>query len=162
MVLLIAGVFAAAKLRGYYPRGSDTRGLLKSLHYTLGLTVLSLVLVRLIVRSRTSEPEIVPAQAAWQTALARLVHVVLYAAMLGMPLLGWLILSGEGHVIPFYGASLPPLMGENKDLAHSIEGVHEFIGNALYFVIGLHALAALAHHYVFRDNTLTRMLPARS
>jgi cytochrome b561 len=30
-----------------------------------------------------------------------------------------------------------------------------------YFLIGLHALAALFHHYVSRDNTLTRMLPGR-
>jgi cytochrome b561 len=52
-----------------------------------------------------------------------------------------------------------PLIGENKDLAHQIEGAHEFIGNALYFLIGFHALAALAHHYLMKDNTLVRMLP---
>jgi cytochrome b561 len=79
--------------------------------------------------------------------------------MIAMPVLGWLILSGEGKPIPFFGLTLPPLIGENKDLAHQIEGAHEFIGNALYFLIGFHALAALAHHYLMKDNTLVRMLP---
>jgi cytochrome b561 len=31
-----------------------------------------------------------------------------------------------------------------------------------YFLIGIHAAAALAHHYIQRDNTLVRMLPPRS
>jgi cytochrome b561 len=50
-------------------------------------------------------------------------------------------------------------MAENKGLAHQIEDVHVFIGNAFYYLIGFHALAALAHHYLAKDNTLVRMLP---
>jgi cytochrome b561 len=159
MALLIAAVFATTELRGYYPRGSETRDLLKSLHYMLGLSVLVLVAIRIAVRMKSVTPSIMPPLAWWQTAAAHFVHAALYAAMIGMPLLGWLILSADGKAIPFFGLSLPPLIGVEKNLAHALEDVHEFIGNALYFVIGLHAIAALAHHYLFGDNTLTRMLP---
>lgn len=157
--LLIVGVFASIELREYFPKGSDTRNNLKTLHFMLGLTVWLLVLVRLVVRSRERAPQIIPPPSTWQVAAAHAMHALLYAVMIAMPVLGWLVLSGEGKPVPFFGLTLPPLMSENKDLAHRIEDVHVFIGNAFYFLIGFHALAALAHHYLARDNTLVRMLP---
>lgn len=85
-----------------------------------------------------------------------------YVFMIVMPLLGWLILSGENQPVPFFGLQLPALIGENKALAKQFEEIHETIGNVGYFLNGLHATAALAHHYIHRDNTLVRMLPSRS
>ncbi|AGK58343.1 cytochrome B561 [Hyphomicrobium denitrificans 1NES1] len=158
-VLLIAAVFATIELREYFPKGSETRDQLKALHFMLGLTVWLFVLVRLVLRSREHTPQIVPPPSAWQMAAAHVMHALLYAVMIAMPVLGWLVLSGEGKPVPFFGLTLPPLIAENKDLAHQIEDVHVFIGDAFYYLIGLHALAALAHHYLTKDNTLTRMLP---
>lgn len=157
--LLIAAVFAAIELREYFPKGSETRDQLKALHFMLGLTVWLLVFVRLVLRSRERAPRIVPSPSTWQIAASHAMHALLYAVMIAMPVLGWLVLSGEGKPIPFFGLTLPALISENKDLAHRIEDVHVFIGNAFYFLIGFHALAALAHHYVSKDNTLVRMLP---
>ncbi|HLF95708.1 MAG TPA: cytochrome b/b6 domain-containing protein [Methylococcaceae bacterium] len=54
---------------------------------------------------------------------------------------------------------MPALVGESKYLAELIEEVHETAGTVGYFLIGLHAAAALFHHYVVGDNTLRRMLP---
>ena len=34
--------------------------------------------------------------------------------------------------------------------------------SAVCFLIGLHALAALFHHYIVKDNTLLRMMPGRN
>lgn len=162
MVVLIAAVFTAIELKGYYPKGSETRALLTSVHMMLGITVLLLVIVRIGIRIPNSAPPIVPRPAAWQTALAHLTHFTLYAAMIGMPLLGWTMVSAGGHSVPFYGLSLPPIVGENKAFAHQLEEIHEFLGNALYYVIGLHAIGALFHHYVLKDNTLLRMVrPSR-
>ena len=158
MALLIAAVFTAIELKDYYPKGSDTRAFLGSLHMMLGITVLLLVVARIAIRAQNRPPAIVPTPPAWQTGLSHLVHLVLYAAMVGMPLLGWAMVSAGGHSVPFYGLSLPPILPEDKALSHELEEIHEFIGNALYYVIGLHAAAALIHHYVFKDNTLVRML----
>lgn len=157
--LLIVVVFASIELREYFPKGSDMRNNLKTLHFMLGLTVWLLVLVRLVLRSRERAPQIVPPPSAWQMGAAHAMHALLYAVMVVMPVLGWLVLSGEGKPVPFFGLTLPPLIAENKELAKQIEGAHEFVGNAFYFLIGFHALAALAHHYLKKDNTLTRMLP---
>jgi cytochrome b561 len=81
--------------------------------------------------------------------------------MIAMPLLGWLALSAAGKPIPFFGLDLPALTGPDKDFAHSVEEIHETIGTIGYYLIGLHAAAALFHHYFLRDDTMLRMLPRR-
>ncbi len=43
-------------------------------------------------------------------------------------------------------------------MKHLIAEIHEFLGNSLYFLIGIHALAGLWQHYVVKDDTLRRML----
>jgi cytochrome b561 len=162
MFVLLIAVYLTMELRGYFPRGSDTRAALKEWHYMLGLSVLALLVVRLVARWSGPAPHIVPPLPAWQTLLSRLLHLTLYALMIGMPLAGWLILSGEGHEVPFWGLTLPPLAGPDRALAENFEEWHELGAEAGYWLLGLHSAAALYHHYVSRDNTLTRMVPRRS
>ncbi|QKE62497.1 cytochrome b [Aquipseudomonas campi] len=161
MLILIAGVYACIELKGNFPKGSDTRELLKQWHFMLGLAVFALVWLRLLARLIAPTPNIVPALPAWQAIPAKLMHLALYLLMIGAPLAGWLILSAAGKPIPFFGLELPPLVGENKQLAGQIKELHELAGTAGYWLIGLHAVAGLFHHFVSRDNTLTRMLPGR-
>lgn len=161
MVLLFIGVYATIELRVNFERGSDIREGLKMWHFMLGLTILSLAIVRLLARFTTTKPAISPPPPAWQVGLSHLVQFVLYALMIGMPIGGWLILSGEGEPIPFFGLELPPLIAPNEDFAKQIEEIHETFGKVGYFLIGLHTVAALFHHYALKDNTLLRMLPGR-
>ena len=39
-----------------------------------------------------------------------------------------------------------------------IEEIHETLGKVGYGLIALHAIAALGHHYIKKDDTLKRML----
>lgn len=156
MLVLLAAVFACIELRENYPRGSDIREGLKTWHFMLGLSVFVLVWIRLIVRWRTPW---LATETGWTRWPAAAVHVALYGGMVALPLLGWLVLSAEGDVIPFFGLSLPPLIAPDKALAEQLEDLHKTIGEAGYWLIGLHALAALLHHYVLKDGTLRRMLP---
>lgn len=84
-------------------------------------------------------------------------HWALYLFMIAMPILGWLTTSAKGHQVMFYGFDLPLLVQEDKALAKQFQGWHELLGSIGYWLIGLHALAGLYHHYVMRDNTLQRM-----
>ena len=110
--------------------------------------------------AQSSEPD-----ANLQTArvnawwLRPVVSLALYLLMIILPLAGWLILSAADKPVPFFGLELPHLIGPNPDQAKFIKGWHERIGSWGYWLIGLHALAGLYHHYVQRDNTLLRMLP---
>lgn len=161
LALLIA-VYALIELRGIYPKGSDPREAMKAWHFMLGLTVFGLVFVRLALRLIFPAPLIRPLPPAWQMFVARVMHLVLYAFLIVMPLVGWLTLSAEGKPIPFLGLELPALIGADEALAHSLEDIHETIGVIGYYLIGLHASAALFHHYFMRDDTLLRMLPWRA
>ena len=96
MALLIAAVFALIELREIFPKGSVPRETMKSLHFSLGLAVLALVVLRLVVRVSTRTPPIEPRPAAWQTLLAHGAHLALYGLMIAMPVLGWLLLSAAG------------------------------------------------------------------
>jgi cytochrome b561 len=162
MLLLLIAVYASINLRELYPKGSDPREALKAWHFMLGLCVFLLVSLRLYARISTPTPNITPEPLAWQHLSAKLMHIALYALMISMPLLGWLELSAAGKVIPFFGFELPALIAKNKELARLIREIHEAIGTAGYFLIGIHAAAALYHHHVKRDNTLLRILPERN
>ncbi|UVE16631.1 cytochrome b [Pseudomonas sp. LS44] len=162
MLVLIAGVYACIELKGNFPKGSETRELLKQWHFMLGLSVFALVWLRLFARLIAPNPRIEPALPGWQNGLATVMHLALYALMIGAPLAGWLILSAAAKPIPFFGLQLPALIGKNPPLAEQIKELHELAGTIGYWLIGLHAAAGLFHHFISRDNTLTRMLPKRS
>lgn len=159
MLLLLVAVYASMELRGLFPKGSAPREATKAMHYMLGLSVFALVWVRLVARWVYPTPAIQPMPLKWQASLASIVHIALYALMIAMPLLGWIGLSAEGKPIPFFGLQLPALVAENEALADQVMEVHETIAVLGYFLIGIHAVAALFHHYVMRDNTLRRMSP---
>ncbi len=159
MLLLFIAVYACIELRVLYPKGSDPREALKTWHFMIGMTIFVLVWLRLAARLSGPTPPIRPEQPAWLQISASLVHIGLYLLMIAAPITGWLLLNATGKAVPFFGLELPVLIGENKDLAKPLKEVHEFIGTAGYYLIGLHVAAALYHHYVKRDNTLLRMLP---
>ena len=156
-LLLLIAVYACIELREFYPRGSAPRQSLKEWHYALGLVVFATTWVRLALRATGKAPPIVPPPPAWQAWMARLVALLLYAMLLALPMLGYVMLNADGHAVPLWGLELPRLVAENPPLAERLEELHETIGTAGYYLIGLHALGALVHHYVQRDNTMQRM-----
>lgn len=155
MLALLVAVYACIELREFYPRGSDLRNALKTWHFMLGLTVFALVWFRLLARARSPQPRL----GSWSEVAAAAMHLALYALMIALPLLGWLVLSAEGRTIPFFGLAVPPLIRPDEALAERLEDLHTTLGVAGYWLIGLHATAALFHHYGLRDGTLRRMLP---
>jgi len=158
MLVLLIAVYACINLREIYPKGSDPREALKMWHFMLGLSVFVLVFVRLALRLTGQTPRIETDK--WvQRRLAEVTHFALYVFMIVMPLLGWLALGASGKEIPFLGLELPSLTGPDKAFGDQVQEIHETLGTIGYYLIGLHAAAALFHHYVKRDDTLLRMLP---
>ncbi|MGF6214441.1 cytochrome b [Comamonas sp. 4034] len=159
-VVLIIAVYASMELRGLAPKGSEIRGAMKSLHFLLGLSVLAVVVIRIWVRIQAgAKPAIHPPMPSWQAALSDAMHYALYIFILAMPLLGWLTLSAVGKPIVLFGLPVPSLIGADVALSRQLKDIHEALATLGYVLIGLHAAAALLHHYVMHDNTLVRMLP---
>jgi cytochrome b561 len=159
MLALMVAAYAAIELREFYPRGSALREGLKTWHYMLGLSVFGLVWLRIVARLVWPAPQ--PADEGWRHVLAAATHGALYGLMIAMPVAGWIILSAEGDPIPFFGIELPALTAPNPSLAERVEELHELGGTIGYWLIGLHAAAALFHQYFLRDGLLARMAPNR-
>lgn len=160
VLLLVVAAYACILLRENYERGSDVREALKTWHSMLGLGVLATTLLRSGLRAFVwKTPPITPPPPRLLHLLSVAAHLAIYVWLIAMPLAGWTILSAEGDPIPFFGLQLPPLTGVNEALAEQVEELHEAGGTIGYFLLGLHAAAALFHHYVIKDSTLVRMLP---
>lgn len=161
MLVLLIAVYACIELRGFYPKGSDARELLKTWHFMLGLSVFSLLWLRIVLRWLSPVLPIEPALSLHQQNIARLMQVLLYVFMALTPLLGWLLLSAAGKTIPFWGIDLPHLIPADKSLVSQIKDSHEVLATVGYFLIAGHALMGLFHHFIVGDNSLARILPSR-
>jgi len=161
MAILIIATFAFIECRVFFEKGTDTRDLFKMWHFMLGLSVLLMVLIRLYFRFQQVSPKITPELSRMQNMASKGAHILLYIFMIAMPVAGWFMLSAFGKPIPFFGLELPALIGVNKELGKSIKEIHELVGEVGYYLIGFHAVAALIHHYIQKDDTLTRMLPEK-
>ena len=160
MALLVAIVYLLIEQRGIFSRGSAGRTFMMQGRFWTGLTIFVLACWRLAVRRRDGTPPVTPALDRWNTLAATTLHVALYLFFLVMPMLGLATAMSDGKavLIPFTNIALPALLPQDRALAHQLEDLHVTIGNAFYWVIGIHVLAALWHHFGRRDDTLKRML----
>lgn len=160
MLALFVGVYACIEIKGLLPRGHALKSPLLGTHALFGIAIFALVWVRLLGRLK-QRPPILPRPPAWQIALAHMTHLALYVLMIATPILAWLMLSAAGKPVPYFGFTLPSPIALDPEMAKQFKEWHELIGNAGYWLIGLHACAGLFHHYWVGDNTLGRILPGR-
>jgi cytochrome b561 len=131
-----------------------------SLHFTFGVIILAVVVVRLAVRALHGEPVPEDGIPPWQIATARVTHWLLYALLFVIPMLGWLNASWRGMPIVMFGHELPALLAKRAPGWGWTGDTHIFIANwVLLVLVGLHVAAALYHYFVRRDRVLQRMLP---
>jgi superoxide oxidase len=161
IALLVTGALVLIEIKGWFPRGSASRNAVKWGHMQFGIAVLLLMLPRLLVRLRTTAPPITPPLPRWQDAMSKLVHLALYVLVFALPLLGVAMMFVAGKPWNLLGLPLPVSAMPDTELAKQLKDIHETAGNVLLWVAIAHALAAVFHRYVQRDDTLHRMLPPR-
>jgi cytochrome b561 len=158
---LIAGVYAAAWTAHSGLAGEWYQPVLQ-LHRSLGLTLWVLTIFRLVWRSRARIPELPHDLHPVQKLAARATEALLYLLLLAQPVIGLLQTNARGQQVDFlFLIRLPPVIGADRPFARQLHELHELTANALLVLIGMHAAAALFHHFVRRDDVLNAMLPAR-
>ena len=157
ILVLIAFIFG--------PGGSEervyaaSRDFDRQLHETLGACVLTLVALRILWWTVDTRPN--PPQAPrWMEITARLVQTTLYVLLFAVPLSAiagaWL----EGHPLTLLGGiRISPLVSESHANGAKIASIHTWLGDAIVWVAGMHALASLYHHFFLKDSVLKSMLP---
>ena len=142
------------------PRAAKATAL--SLHMSLGLVVLAILLPRLA--RRIANPPQAPATrfSPWSDYLASISHWLLYGLMAAVSAAGILLQFARGDALSIFGLfHIASPWAADRALAHSIKDVHESLANALMILAAFHVFAALFHHFILRDGTLVRILPRR-
>src|SRR6202046_2432158 len=131
---------------------------LVSIHKSLGIAILALALIRLAVRLRYGAPPL-PADLPEPMKLAaHLSHYALYALMIGMPLLGWALLSGAPYAVVVFGAMYLPAILPQSDALHTwLWDAHFYLAFAFFGLVLMHVAAALFHALVRRDGVFQTM-----
>ena len=162
MALLIFGLLALGFYMADLPL-SPEKLQFYSWHKWAGVSVFVLVWLRLFWRLTHRPPAFAASLSATQQTLAHLGHLALYLLMIAIPVSGWLMSSAKGVQTVWFGVlPLPDLLGRDKALGKQLEELHSALNIGLLVLIGGHAAAALFHHLVHKDDTLRRMLPART
>jgi cytochrome b561 len=156
--LLMATALTLIEYRGFLPKGDALKTPLRDAHMLAGQLVLLFVVFRIAARFIFGVPSL-QSGPRWQMWTAHIVHALLYILMLGLPITGILFNQAAGRDVSFIGWVLPHLIAPDKALGHTLHDVHEWLGNAVYYVVGLHILGALWHQFVRRDGALRRMWP---
>lgn len=158
---IIALSFPVGLIMGDLPV-SPNRLKLFAYHKWAGITVLWLVFLRLAWRQFHPAPALPLTIPPWQKQASRIVQVILYGLMIAIPITGWLYSSAAGYSVIYLNLiQLPDFVEKSKGLADLLHEVHEWLNWVLLALVLTHALAALKHHWIDRDDVLKRMLPSR-
>jgi cytochrome b561 len=133
-------------------------------HETLGVLVLVLTLLRLLwLVLRPAAPQF--PMARWMYWTAKLVHSVLWLLLLALPLTAFMALGSESHPLTLLGGLRVEQMPwiANAPIAQWVDwgDVHKFLGDAIMWLAGAHAGAAIFHQVVLKDGVLLSMLPQK-
>jgi cytochrome b561 len=131
----------------------------RQLHETLGLSVFVLVILRLLWRALDERPD-PPLVPRWMGFGAKAVQAALYVLLVAVPLTAitgaWL----EGHPLTLVaGWRIAPLLPASHDAGAVVAEIHGWLGDVILWIAGLHAVAALHHHFLLKDGVLVSMLP---
>ena len=140
------------------PQSAQYRGLLFTLHKSIGLTIFALVAVRIAWRATHPAPPLVNL-ARWVKVSASVTHWMLYVVLVGMPISGYLLDAFGGYSISYFGLFSVPLLPKSPDLGKAWTWVHVIGQWFVYALVILHVGATIWHVSVRRDGLLDRMLP---
>lgn len=149
MLLIGAGMVSTTTSR--YPA-------LLAWHRPIGLAILILALIRLAVRLTHRPPPLPADLPAIQVAAAKGSHYLLYALMIGMPLIGWAMQSAGGYPITVWkGLELFPILPHDIVVYGWLRLAHGLLAYAFFLLILGHLGAALFHALVRRDGVFQSM-----
>jgi cytochrome b561 len=157
ILVLIAFVYGPEEAESDLYRNPATFD--RQFHETLGLLVFAMTAARLLwylVDERPSVPDIRP----WMHMASKAVQGSLYVLLFAVPCSAILGAWFEGHPLTLLGGiQIPPLVAASRSLGEGLAEAHTVLGDAIIWLAGVHAVAALFHHFILKDTVLVSMLP---
>lgn len=155
--VLVVVQFALAQTWDWFSK--TTASDMQSIHVSLGVLLAAVIITRLGWRFMPGH-QISSLETGWVKLASRIVHLLLYALIVGEVGLGFAFRWSQGHAVQFFGLGIASPFGQfSKAARHQLHTLHEYVAWAIIILALAHALAALYHHYVVKDRVLVRMLP---
>jgi cytochrome b561 len=156
-LVLFAGIFGL--LLDDWPKA--TRMFWINVHVQVGLLILVLLMARIWWHRIHSPPPLPPEVGETSRRLSHPTHLLIYALMLFIPLVGIVALVWHGRAFDFGLFAIDFGVKSNSPVYHQAEDIHLWLTYGLLGLVAGHAVAALWHHFISRDTVLLRMLPNR-
>ena len=158
--LLVVANFALAEIWDYFAK--PTAHFLQATHMSFGILLGAVIVARLTWRLIPGH-QVTSMEPGWVRLASKTGHYLLYLLLIVEVGLGFAVQWAKGRALSFFGLGIPsPLAALPRPVSHQIQEVHNWVAWAIIILAGLHAAAALYHHYVLKDRVLVRMLPSRS
>jgi cytochrome b561 len=131
---------------------------LVTLHKTLGVTILLVMLVRVVNRITHHPPAWPPTIGALEGKVVVISEMSMYAMLLIQPLVGWAMVSAAGEPVVVFGAlRLPRIAPFDAQVFWVLRQAHSVIAYTLMAAIAAHVSAVLLHTVALRDRLIERM-----
>ncbi|MFN3355339.1 MAG: cytochrome b [Pseudomonas sp.] len=159
VALVVFGLFALGLWMVGLDYYSAWRKDAPDLHKSIGITLFALMLVRIVWRLLSPPPPPLASYSRMTRIGAAFGHAFLYIGLFAVMVAGYLISTADGVGIPVFGLfEIPAVVSGLPDQADTAGVVHLYLAWVLVVFASLHGVAALKHHFIDRDATLTRML----
>jgi cytochrome b561 len=163
MAAIILAAIALGVIAAQLPPGVSPRVELLTIHKSLGMTALVLVVLRVAWRLSVGAPPYSASLGVVSRVGAHAAHVALYALMIAMPVSGYVDSVIGGHPTSWFGLfDWPALVARNDALADAAGFVHHWLAWAIGAALALHFAAVVWHAWVKRDEIFSRMWLARA
>ncbi|MDN3651413.1 cytochrome b [Thalassotalea ponticola] len=127
-------------------------------HKSVGLLLALVIVIRFIYVQCVVKAKPVQTHAKWQQKSAKAAHLLMYALMMVLFMSGYLISTADGRAIDVFNWFSLPSLGEVISQQEDVAGlIHEYTAYALIALVVIHAIAAIKHHVIDKDDTLKRM-----
>jgi cytochrome b561 len=140
----------------------NTQSFWINIHALIGLLLWVVLLARFGYRLRHPPPALPADSAVFSRRLSSPVHLLLYALMFVIPIIGFVTFVYHGRVFELGAFELGLHVEKDKSIFGPTEDIHGYLAYALFALAGLHALAALWHRYYLHDGVLARMTLSRA
>jgi cytochrome b561 len=144
---------------------SDMKPLIYQTHKSIGLTILVLSFVRLFWRLTHKVPSLPEGMKTWEILASKITHYGFYILMIIIPMSGWALVSAApapyDYPVNWFGLFEWPTLPLTRapQTAGTFSEIHEILAYLTIALLALHIGAALKHHFINKDNVLTRMIP---
>lgn len=160
IAFLIISNYLIGETREYFSQ--QVSSALITLHIQFGLSLIVLVVLRIIWRLTHQYPQALVTIHPHEKTLAKVVHLILYVLMLIIPITGAILVQAHGYPLKLWGMLAIPtfIPSQSHAIGDTIKEIHSWLALIIIWLVGLHLVGALKHHFIDKDRTLLRMLPS--